>query len=152
MHGITIRQVANEDTHMTRQTFTLIDEAHAARSVDIEVEGQRLFVDAAAFESATGWSVKPEGFCQGPLCVPAGDAVDASGRVDIARFAARLGRPLVIDAPERALSLGAAAATRADALQSLEAPDFTLPDLTGKLHSLSDYRGKKVLLAAYASW
>ena len=26
------------------------------------------------------------------------------------------------------------------------------PDLEGKLHSLSDHRGKKVLLVAYASW
>ena len=32
------------------------------------------------------------------------------------------------------------------------APDFTLPDLAGHMHSLSDYRGKKVLLIAYASW
>jgi len=37
-------------------------------------------------------------------------------------------------------------------LRSLEAPDFTLPDLDGKLHSLSDYRGKKVLLMSWASW
>ena len=32
------------------------------------------------------------------------------------------------------------------------APDFSLPDLAGRLHTLSDYRGKKVLLIAYASW
>ena len=32
------------------------------------------------------------------------------------------------------------------------APDFTLPDLAGQIHTLSDYRGKKVLLVAYASW
>lgn len=37
-------------------------------------------------------------------------------------------------------------------LASLEAPDFTLPDLDGRPHSLSDYRGQKILLAAYASW
>jgi peroxiredoxin len=35
---------------------------------------------------------------------------------------------------------------------SLEAPDFTLPDVSGTPHSLSDYRGKKVLLATWASW
>ena len=29
------------------------------------------------------------------------------------------------------------------------APDFTLPDRTGKKHSLSDYRGKKVVLYFY---
>ena len=30
-----------------------------------------------------------------------------------------------------------------------QAPDFTLPDRTGKEHSLSDYRGKKVVLYFY---
>jgi peroxiredoxin len=35
---------------------------------------------------------------------------------------------------------------------TLEAPDFTLPDIDGKQHSLSDYRGKKVLLLSWASW
>ena len=29
------------------------------------------------------------------------------------------------------------------------APDFTLPDQNGELHSLSDYRGKKVILYFY---
>ena len=31
----------------------------------------------------------------------------------------------------------------------LTAPEFTLPDQNGKLHSLSDYRGKKVILYFY---
>jgi len=47
---------------------------------------------------------------------------------------------------------GEAALKRRDSLASLEAPDFELPDLDGKMHRLSDYRGKKVLLAAWASW
>jgi hypothetical protein len=37
-------------------------------------------------------------------------------------------------------------------LSSLQAPDFTLPDLHGKLHRLSDFRGKKILLVTWASW
>ena len=49
-------------------------------------------------------------------------------------------------------SLGASHHDRGEALNSLEAPDFTLPDLDGNLHSLSDQRGKKILLVAYASW
>ena len=48
--------------------------------------------------------------------------------------------------------LGEAAADRSRKLESLEAPDFTLPDIEGKLHSLSDFRGKKVFLATWASW
>ena len=37
-------------------------------------------------------------------------------------------------------------------LSSLQAPDFTLPDLQGKPHRLSDFRGKKILLVTWASW
>ena len=48
--------------------------------------------------------------------------------------------------------LGASSAERCGRLASLEAPDFELPDLAGRLHRLSDQRGKKVLLIAYASW
>jgi hypothetical protein len=62
------------------------------------------------------------------------------------------GRPVAVDPEEGAAYLGVPAGARAAALASLEAPDFTLPDLDGRLHSLSEHRGKKVLLVAYASW
>jgi hypothetical protein len=39
-----------------------------------------------------------------------------------------------------------------ETLSSLTAPDFTLPDMQGKLRSFSDFRGKKVLLVTWASW
>ena len=48
--------------------------------------------------------------------------------------------------------LGTAARERGRALRSLEAPDFALPDLEGRMHALSDHRGRKVLLATWASW
>jgi len=32
------------------------------------------------------------------------------------------------------------------------APDFALPDPSGRVHRLSDHRGKKVLLVTWASW
>jgi len=70
----------------------------------------------------------------------------------LAELAAVLGRPFAVDVPERVAYLGAAAADRAGALTSLMAPDFSLPDLQGRLHSLSEHRGKKVFLVAYASW
>jgi hypothetical protein len=62
------------------------------------------------------------------------------------------GRPVAFDPDERAAYLGVTARARAEALASLEAPDFAFPDLDGRLHSLSEHRGKKVLLVAYASW
>jgi len=63
-----------------------------------------------------------------------------------------LGRPIAIDMEEGVACLGASAAERAARLSSLEAPDFSLPDIEGRPHALSDYRGTKVVLVAYASW
>jgi hypothetical protein len=48
--------------------------------------------------------------------------------------------------------LGRSARDRRAALASLEAPDFALPYPAGRVHRLSDYRGKKVLLVTWASW
>ena len=36
--------------------------------------------------------------------------------------------------------------------EGMPAPDFTLPALDGGEVSLSDYRGKKVLILVWASW
>lgn len=71
-------------------------------------------------------------------------------RID--ELTARGDRPLAVDRDERVACLGVAAAARGAALTSLEAPDFALPDLTGRLHTLSEQRGRKVLLVAWASW
>ena len=95
-----------------------------------------------------------EGLENGPLVAlardPAGLAVDPD-QADAARDA-EWDRPLALDAEERAAYLGTSAGDRGEALATLQAPDFTLADVEGKLHSLSDYRGQKILLVAYASW
>ncbi len=62
------------------------------------------------------------------------------------------GRPVALDEAEGAAYLGVSAEDRGRRLASLEAPDFTLPDLDGRVHSLSDHRGAKVFLVAYGSW
>jgi hypothetical protein len=78
-----------------------------------------------------------------------GQATSADEVVESAR---RLGRPLAIDADERCAFIGVSAAERARALASLDAPDFALPDLEGRVHRLSEHRGRKILLVVYASW
>src|SRR5262245_18617724 len=91
-------------------------------------------VDAADLTKQLGWELKPEGLCQGPLCVPvrnAPDLVTADG-VDLAAFARVLDRPLALDVGERAAYLAASAADRGAQLATLQSPDFTLPDLAGK--------------------
>ena len=134
-------------------SFELLD-GHEVALLDARVAGERVAVEPAGLERTLGWKLRPEGLCRGPVCVPVRDraALVGSDGIDLAGFAAALGRPLALDAAERAAALGTAASERRARLVSLEAPDFTLPDLAGRLHSLSDHRGKKVLLVAYASW
>jgi len=137
--------------------WTLID-ADQPQPVETGVAGARaggsLQVPAADVERALGWGLKPEGMCRGEVCVPVHDrsALVRDGRIDVDALASLLGRPLARDDAERMAVLGVSATERAQRLSSLEAPDFTLPDLTGKQHSLHQHRGKKVLLIAYASW
>ena len=134
-------------------TFTIID-AGAPAEVSASVDGERVRVATADVERALQWELKPEGFCLGPVCYPVpedSDLVTDDG-VDIVGLARLIGRPHAVDAAEGAAYLGVPARERAQELGLLDAPDFTLPDLEGTPHSLSDYRGRKVLLVAYASW
>ena len=107
-----------------------------------------------ALRESLGWELKPEGLCRGEVCIPVrdrGGLVHEEG-VDLAAFAGILGRPVVIDSAQSVAGLGTAASSQAAAMATLEAPDFELPDLAGRLHTLSEHRGKRVLLIAYASW
>jgi len=132
--------------------FTVIDKGRVV-PVSAEIEGDRVLVESADVERATGWLRKPEGLCRGEVCVPVRDGgLEVDGRIDLVAFAAALRRPLALDTGESAAFLGTSSADRAGQLSSLQAPDFTLPDLLGVPHSLSDHRGKKVLLVAFASW
>jgi len=109
-----------------------------------------LFLPVDELPAATGWELKPEGACLGEVCVPLPAAARRPGLVDVAALARALGRPLV---QEGAIWVaGEPAAARADALSTLQAPDFELPDLAGRLHRLSDYRGRKVVVLSWASW
>jgi len=92
------------------------------------------------------------------MCVPIptgreGEFVRAGGsQFNLAALARLLNQPVVHDDTHNVWFFGDAASTRSTALLSLQAPDFTLPDLDGRMHSLSDHRGKKVLLVSWASW
>jgi hypothetical protein len=138
---------------MRERDFTLIQGERATRAV-ARIEGGRVRVVPEDLERAFGWALKPQGLCKGDVCVTLRERrglLDADG-VDLAVFAQTVGLPLAMDAGEGVAVLGESAAARGSQLASLVAPDFTLPDLEGRLHSLSQHHGKKVLLIAYASW
>ena len=118
--------------------------------------GAGLWLDRADMERATGWQLKPEGMCKDDVCVPIpgareGDYVQGD-QVNVAAFWELMGKPTASSQAGDVWFLGEGAQSRNDALLSLEAPDFTLPDFSGKPHSLSDFRRKRVLLITWASW
>jgi hypothetical protein len=120
------------------------------------IEGDDLWISNADLARASGWEFKPQGACLGDRCVPIPAGRESEfmrpGLFNLAALARQLGEPAVYDNQHALWSFSDAPDEIGHRLRSLEAPDFTLPDLDGKLHSLSDYRGKKVLLMSWASW
>lgn len=108
-----------------------------------------LTLPKAEFEAGTGWTLKPEGACQGHVCIPLSEP--AGETVDVQQVARDMGMPLVA-APEQGLWALGPATIGSRALASAEAPDLRLPDLDGKEFRLSSLRGQKVLLYAWAPY
>jgi len=123
---------------------------------DAEPSREALWLPAREAEAATGWVAKPEGLCRGEVCVPLPPGREQEfvrgSRVNVGALWQHRGHPVARSDRGHVWVLGQSAGERAAALRSLEAPDFALPDLSGRIHSLSEHRGKKVLLVTWASW
>jgi hypothetical protein len=125
-------------------SITLLDETRPL-TVDGQVGPDGIRLAPEVVRDALGWELKPQGLCQGDVCVPVPPAsalVRADG-VDLGTLASLLGRPLALDIDERAACLGAAADERAQRLASLDAPEFTLPDVNGQPYTMSGFRGRR---------
>jgi len=79
-------------------------------------------------------------------------ATEGSGDINASSRWCAAEQPAVRNGAGDVWAVGASAQMRAQALESLRAPDFTLPDLAGQQHSLSKFRGQKVFLASWSSW
>jgi hypothetical protein len=136
--------------------ITVLNEQRSTSLPAARADGDALWLDPGDVERATGWQWKPEGLCRDDACVPLPrgreQALVRDGRLDVAGAWAAIGHPVVHDATGDTWVLGTGAAQRGERLATREAPDFALPDLDGRTHRLSDYRGRKVLLATWASW
>ena len=122
--------------------------------------GEDLWVTMPDLKAATGWELQPEGVCRQDVCVPLpreGTSRFVSEEVggslfNLAEFARLVEQPFARDDGRQVWYFGQIGWEWKDRLTSAMAPDFTLPDFHGKLHSLSDYRGRKVFLLCWASW
>jgi len=118
-----------------------------------------LHISKSEFEAGTGWTLKPEGACQGSVCIPLSRPSSSrppslhpvGDTIDVAQVAHDMAMPLVAAEEHRLWALGPAA-IGARALASAEAPDLRLPGLDGNIFSLSSLRGQKVLLYAWAPY
>ncbi len=100
------------------------------------------------FERETGWLVRPEGACRSGVCVP---LRPLRATVDVGVLAERLGMGVAHDKRHGLWALGPSTVS-GRALESADAPDFTLPDLEGRPFRFGSLRGRKVVLVAWASW
>jgi len=141
---------------MDTKVITLLSDG-AETSLSAHVTGDDVWLSATDLTRATGWKLTRDGFCQGSMCIPippgrAAELTRADGSVNVAAFARLRGQALVHDDDASVWALDASSTARTSTRASVEAPDFTLPDLTGRLHCLHEHRGRKVLLASWASW
>jgi hypothetical protein len=109
---------------------------------------------------ATGFVLKPQGVCRKELCFPLpknrkSEFLVTQRKIEwfnLSAFARMLHQPIAYDAALATWYFGTRPEVQSNYLQSLEAPNFTLPDMEGHPHSLADFRGKKVLIITWASW
>jgi hypothetical protein len=139
---------------------TLIYEARITEVQKAEAQGEDLWLASKDLTEATGWEIKPEGICRDVMCIPVpGDRAAAMVReekdedfVNLAEFARYMGLPYAHDEGGAVWSFGSSPQALQSNLAGMQAPDFTLPDIEGRMHSLSDYRGKKLFLLLWSSW
>ncbi|MFK7916667.1 MAG: peroxiredoxin family protein [Ilumatobacter sp.] len=124
------------------------------RPADTAVLESPPVVDADTLPDLIGWTLKPQGLCRDEACVivPDRSALESDHGVDLRLVAELLGRPVAVDDTAGLVAIGAERAQRQGALEDRRAPDFSLPDLDGTWHALSDHRSKKKLLVAFSSW
>ena len=127
-------------------------------------EGGDLWVTLEDLKKATGYVLKPQGVCREQLCFPIPKARKSAFLIkqkapkatatwfNLSEFGRLLRQPAAYDAETSIWYFGPRADEQNGYIESLNAPNFTLPDMNGKKHSLSDFRGKKVLLLTWASW
>jgi hypothetical protein len=107
---------------------------------------------------ATGFAIKPQGVCRDELCFPIPKArrsaflskQKTTTWFNLSEFARLLRQPIAHE--KEVWYFGPRPDAQNAFVNSLIAPDFKLPDMNGREHSLSDFRGKKVLLMTWASW
>jgi hypothetical protein len=138
---------------------TVIYDDRVSEITDAGQDAGQLWITTVDLNRATGFELKPQGVCHDELCFPVPKSRQqefvrkGAGKMwfNLVPFAKLVRQPVAHDEALSTWYFGLRSDQR-QSLSSLKAPDFSLPDMSGKIHSLSDSRGKKVLLITWASW
>jgi len=124
--------------------------------VDAEVDRERgtFLIDPTALHDVLGWELGPNGLCRGDICVPVGAVDDllVGDRIDVLAVAAAVRQPAAVDLDAGIVAVALPAELRHQALDDLDAPSFTLPDLNEVPRALDEWSGSKKLLVTFSSW
>ena len=138
---------------------TIVYDERASEIITANEDAGQLWITTADLKRATGFELKPQGVCREELCFPVPKPREqefvrkSAGKTwfNVVAFAKLVHQPITHDEGLSMWYFGLRSDQR-QVLSSLKAPDFSLPDMSGKTHSLSDSLGKKVLLITWASW
>lgn len=157
--GLCLLVVLSVNAEPRRRTIIYDGKVTAVNSAPGTVSSD-LWITLADLKSATRFENKPKGICRDELCFPLPKArksvfLKPQGKItwfNLSEFARLVRQPVAFDSEQSVWFFGPRADEQNGYVATLKAPDFKLPDMNGKLHSLSDFRGKKVLLLTWASW
>ena len=116
----------------------------------IQPLGNDLWVRSADLPRINEFELKPQGACRADLCIPVSKDLKNGEWFNLTGFARKIGQSVVADSS--VWSFGEIPVVRGNYYSTRIAPDFAVPDRSGKMVHLSDFRGKKVLVVTWASW
>jgi hypothetical protein len=144
-HPLLAAQTARRATLLFDDKSTTLDR--------IELDGTgALWIAKGDLPRVNGFEIKPEGACRADLCIPIPADMTRGDFFNLTAFARRVGQAVVYDPDSSVWSFGEIPILRSSFLESRMAPEFAVPDRTGRVVRLSDFRGKKVLVVTWASW
>jgi len=131
-------------------TTTVLYNDSAVKLDKVRPDAKDLWVRAADLPRINEFELKPQGACRADMCIPVAKTLKNGPWFNLTGFSRKLGQAYVADSG--VWSFGDIPVMRGGFYSSRIAPDFAVPDRSGKIVHLSDFRGKKVLVFTWASW
>lgn len=147
-------------TFASGQAATVLYQEREVQLQEVLPDATDLWVKPEDLTRINDFELKPQGACFEELCIPVLQDRDSDlyvtrqnqGWFNVIELADKLQQAYVVDYQDSVWAFGEMPVKRQSFLRGGQAPDFALPDRDGNMVSLSDFRGKKVLLLTWASW